>query len=129
MLISYIFFSVIRILFIPNLTFISFALSVVTCSINIFSIPVYINQKYYSYLCYRYSSLRLIDIPGLTKSLPLTTESFRNHVQQSCNEAARTIQMDWVPACVKIISDRREEVEALMPDDEVKLATKYLLHM
>ena len=71
-------------------------------------------------ISFRYSDLRLVDIPGITKSLPLTIEIFSKRVQESSEKAARLLQTEWVPACVKIISDKRQEIEALMPDDEVR---------
>lgn len=27
----------------------------------------------------------------------------------------------WIPSCVKIISDRRDDIEEWMPEDEVKI--------
>jgi hypothetical protein len=72
-------------------------------------------------ICFRYSDLRLIDIPGIKASLPMTIEQLLQHVEQSCENSASILRDKWIPSCVKIISDRRDDVEAVMSENEVGL--------
>ena len=69
----------------------------------------------------RFADFRLIDLPGLLDCLPLSTAELTRHVQKSSQEGARFLENVWVPACVEIISQRRDEVEAWMPGDEVRV--------
>ena len=69
---------------------------------------------------FRFADFRLIDLPGLRECLPLTTTELRKHVQQSSEEGAKFLTKKWIPACVEIVSNRREDIESWMPGEEVK---------
>lgn len=69
---------------------------------------------------FRFADFRLIDLPGLRECLPLTTTELRKHVQQSSEEGAKFLTEKWIPACVEIVSNRREDIESWMPGEEVK---------
>lgn len=68
---------------------------------------------------YSYSDLRLIDIPSLKRSLPLTITELRKNAHKATQQGVRTLLDMWIPSCVKIISDRRDDIEEWMPEDEV----------
>jgi len=70
-------------------------------------------------LDYSYSDLRLIDIPSLKRSLPLTITELRKNAHKATQHGVRTLLDKWIPTCVKIISDRRDDIEEWMPEDEV----------
>lgn len=76
-------------------------------------------EPYLSLFVCSYSDLRLIDIPGLEGSLPLTITDLRKNAHKATQHGVRTLLETWVPSCVKIISDRRDEIEQWMPEDEV----------
>jgi len=63
--------------------------------------------------------LRLIDIPSLKRSFPLTTTELRKNAHKATQQGVRTLLDKWIPSCVKIISDRRDDIEEWMPEDEV----------
>lgn len=52
-------------------------------------------------------------------ALPLTKDQLKQHVQQSCERGASILRHEWIPSCVKIISDRRDDVEDVMSEIEV----------
>jgi len=66
-----------------------------------------------------FSDLRLIDIPSLKRSLPLTITELRKNAHKATQQGVRTLLDKWIPSCVKIISDRRDDIEEWMPEDEV----------
>lgn len=74
----------------------------------------------------RYSDLRLIDIPSLKESLPLTILDLKKNVHKATQQRVKRLMEMWIPSCVKIISDRRDYIEECMPEDEVIL--KHLVH-
>jgi hypothetical protein len=51
----------------------------------------------------------------------MTIEQLLQHVEQSCENSASILRDKWIPSCVKIISDRRDDVEAVMSENEVGL--------
>lgn len=70
-------------------------------------------------LTFRYSELRLIDIGSLKDSFPLTITDLKKNVFKATQQGVKTLQEMWIPSCVKLISDRRDEIEVCMPDVEV----------
>lgn len=68
-----------------------------------------------------YSDLRLIDIQSLKESLPLTITELRKNTHKATKKGIKRLLDGWIPSCVKIISDRRDDIEEWMPEDEVKI--------
>ena len=68
-----------------------------------------------------YSDLRLIDIQSLKESLPLTITELRKNTHKATQKGIKRLLDGWIPSCVKIISDRRDDIEEWMPEDEVKI--------
>ncbi|XP_048589777.1 dynein axonemal heavy chain 3-like isoform X2 [Nematostella vectensis] len=66
----------------------------------------------------QFSKLRLIDIAGLQSSLPLRVEDLYRHVQDTCSQGSHRLKEEWIPECVRIISEARDEIEDIMPDTE-----------
>ena len=65
--------------------------------------------------------MRLIDIPGLRSRAPVLMDDFREHVIASSAAGRKTLLENWMVEVCDIISERRETVEQLMPEnDEVK---------
>lgn len=50
----------------------------------------------------------------------MTVEQLLQHVNQSCEDGASILRNKWIPSCVKIISDNRDDVEVVMPEGEVR---------
>ena len=71
--------------------------------------------------------MRLIDIPSLKRSFPLTITELRKNAHKATQQGVRTLLDKWIPSCVKIISDRRDDIEEWMPEDEVKVGQSSLL--
>lgn len=69
----------------------------------------------------RYSELRLIDIASLKESLPLTITDLKKNAYKATQHGVKRLMETWIPSCVKIISDRREDIEEYMPEEEVIL--------
>ena len=67
----------------------------------------------------RYSELRLIDIPSLKESLPLTIIDLKKNAYKATQQGVKRLMEKWIPSCVKVISDRRDDIEECMPEDEV----------
>ena len=73
----------------------------------------------HSFSC-RYGSLRLIDIPGVRASAPITMQEFKDHVIASSSSGRDVLLKQWMSEACDLISDLRDDVEALMPmDNEV----------
>ena len=68
---------------------------------------------------FRYSDFRLINVEELVLSMPLTMVEFSRLVSESSSKAVQHLKEVWIPTCAKLISDKRENVEAWMPQDEV----------
>lgn len=51
----------------------------------------------------------------------MTVEQLLQHVNQSCEDGASILRNKWIPSCVKIISDNRDDVEVVMPEGEVRV--------
>ncbi|XP_068702145.1 dynein axonemal heavy chain 3-like [Montipora foliosa] len=66
----------------------------------------------------QYSELRLIDIPRLTESFPLTLNDLKKSSFKATHQGVKRLKEMWIPSCAKIISDRRDEIEVCMPEDE-----------
>ena len=79
----------------------------------------YVIADSWSSHCFRYSGLRLINIGHLKASLPLTIAELKTHVHKASQEGVKTLLETWLPACVKIISEKRDEIEECMPEEEV----------
>ena len=69
----------------------------------------------------RYSEVRLINITSLRKSFPLTIIDLKKNAHKATQQGVKRLLEMWIPSCVKIISDRRDEIEECMPEDEVTL--------
>ena len=67
---------------------------------------------------FRYGKFRLIDIPGLRDIMPVTMETFIDHVKASSKKAAEILNTQWVAECCAIIDDRRDMIEGIMPTDD-----------
>ncbi len=58
--------------------------------------------------------------------MPVTMETFVDHVKKSSSDGASILCKHWVAECCDIIDDQRDEVELLMPeDDPVSLAVGF----
>lgn len=68
---------------------------------------------------FRFSELRLIDIPSLKESLPLTIVDLKKNACKATQQGVKRLVETWIPTCVKVISDRRDAIEECMPEDEV----------
>ena len=68
---------------------------------------------------FRFSELRLIDIPSLKDSLPLTIVDLKKNAYKATQQGVKRLVERWIPTCVKVISDRRDAIEECMPEDEV----------
>lgn len=68
---------------------------------------------------FRFSELRLIDIPSLKDSLPLTIVDLKKNAYKATQQGVKRLVEAWIPTCVKVISDRRDAIEECMPEDEV----------
>lgn len=68
---------------------------------------------------FRFSELRLIDIPSLKDSLPLTIVDLKKNAHKATQQGVKRLVERWIPTCVKVISDRRDAIEECMPEDEV----------
>ncbi|XP_038073730.1 dynein heavy chain 3, axonemal-like isoform X4 [Patiria miniata] len=66
----------------------------------------------------KYSSFRLIDIPGLKEVMPLTMDAFLAHVKASSLKGRQTLLNEWVLECSSIIRSNQDEIERWMPNDE-----------
>lgn len=51
--------------------------------------------------------------------MPLTIAEFSRLVSESSVKAIQHLKEVWIPTCAKLISNKREEVEAWMPENEV----------
>ena len=67
---------------------------------------------------FRYGRFRLIDIPGLRDIMPVTMETFIDHVKASSKKGAEILSTQWVAECCAIIDDRRDMIEGIMPSDD-----------
>ncbi|CAH3192981.1 unnamed protein product, partial [Porites evermanni] len=65
-----------------------------------------------------FSELRLIDIPSLKDSLPLTIVDLKKNAYKATQQGVKRLVETWIPKCVKVISDRRDAIEECMPEDE-----------
>jgi hypothetical protein len=61
----------------------------------------------------------LINVEELVVSMPLTIAELARLVSESSSKAVQHLKEVWIPTCAKLISDKREDVEAWMPQDEV----------
>lgn len=71
-------------------------------------------------VCFRYSDFRLVDIPALQKRIPLTLSSFTHLVKTSSQRGKDVLRNQWIKDCCNIVNDRRDEIEAWMPADQVR---------
>ncbi|KAH3881436.1 hypothetical protein DPMN_005362, partial [Dreissena polymorpha] len=76
----------------------------------------------------KYGTFRLIDIPGLHAVMPVTMETFLQHVQRSTKVGVSHLENDWLPECCGIVDLRREEVEQWMPQDDEVLRQEKMDH-
>ena len=63
--------------------------------------------------------------------MPITMEALLEHVQTYSKSQAEILKNNWLNECANLMSDRRDEIEALMPrpqDDKVGSSeiTKYI---
>ena len=77
----------------------------------------------------RYGDFRLIDIPGLRAIMPVTMETFLEHVSASSKQAAQVLRTQWLPECCRIVDDQRDEVEKWMPEDDSVRCNTQISHL
>ncbi|XP_028407226.1 dynein heavy chain 3, axonemal-like [Dendronephthya gigantea] len=65
-----------------------------------------------------YTEFRLVDIEDLVLHMPLSIAEFSRLVSESSQTAVQHLKEVWIPSCAKLISEKREDVEAWMPQDE-----------
>jgi hypothetical protein len=51
--------------------------------------------------------------------MPFTMTEFARLISESSSTAVKHLKEVWIPTCAKLISDKREEVESWMPENEV----------
>jgi hypothetical protein len=51
--------------------------------------------------------------------MPFTMTEFARLISESSSTAVKHLNEVWIPTCAKLISDKREEVESWMPENEV----------
>ena len=68
--------------------------------------------------------MRLVDIGSLKDAFPLTITDLKKNVFKATQQGVKILQEMWIPSCVKLISDRRDEIEVCMPDVEVILSSQ-----
>ena len=71
--------------------------------------------------CNRYGKLRLIDLPKLQESMPLTMSDFMDHVSQSSEHCKSILAKKWMPECCDLIMSRKDTIEQDILDDSVSL--------
>ena len=73
----------------------------------------------------------MCDIPDLNAKAPLTVTEFLENVKVSCDKGHALLKEVWLAECGTIVADLREDIESLMPEDEVsyrKIWTFLLKH-
>ena len=78
-----------------------------------------ISEAHIHLLNFRYTEFRLVDIEDLVFHMPLSIAEFSRLVSESSQKAVQHLKEVWIPSCAKLISEKREDVEAWMPQDEV----------
>ena len=68
---------------------------------------------------FRYSEFRLINVEQLVVNMPLTIAEFARLISQSSTTAVQHLKDVWIPECARLISNKREDVESWMPQNEV----------
>ena len=61
----------------------------------------------------------MIDIKLLTESMPLTLPQFEELLKNGCAKSKEILSESWVFQCAKIVNDRKDQLEQMMPATEV----------
>ncbi|CAH1783206.1 unnamed protein product, partial [Owenia fusiformis] len=76
----------------------------------------------------KYGTFRLIDIPGLKKIMPITMESFLEHVSNSSHHGAKILKEEWLVECCDIIDEWRDNLEEWMPNGDQQCRIQKMDH-
>ena len=60
-------------------------------------------------------------------SMPLSMKDFQELVKKCCSESREHLESTWVAQCANIISNKRETIEACMPQVEVSCKITQIL--
>ena len=63
----------------------------------------------------------MINVKQLSESMPLTLQHLEELIQQGCAKSREILSETWVFQCAKLIGDRRDVVEEMMPNNEVSV--------
>lgn len=63
----------------------------------------------------------MCDIPDLTAKSPLTVDGLLEHIKLSCEKGRAMLKETWLVECATIVGDLKEDIENMMPVDEVRL--------
>ncbi|XP_032809855.2 dynein axonemal heavy chain 3-like isoform X2 [Petromyzon marinus] len=77
----------------------------------------------------RYAGFRLVDVPALRNSMPLTLPALEEHVRRCSRERADALCCSWLVESRDSVSRTRDAVEAWMPQDDEVLRTKRMDHL
>ena len=69
---------------------------------------------------HRYGLFRLIDIQGLRQIMPVTLETFYEHVLKSSKLGAEILEREWLHECCTVVDRFRDDIEEMMPKDQVR---------
>ena len=61
----------------------------------------------------------MVDIKLLSESMPLALSEFEDHVKNDCTRSKEILSETWVFQCAKIVNERKEQLEQMMPNIEV----------
>ena len=60
----------------------------------------------------------MVDITLLMESMPLTLPQFEELVKSGCAKSKEILSESWVFQCAKIVNDRKDQLEQMMPTTE-----------
>lgn len=61
----------------------------------------------------------MVDIKLLTESIPLSPQQFEELVRDGCSKSKEILSESWVFQCARIVNDRKDQLEQVMPNIEV----------
>nr|XP_054750956.1 dynein axonemal heavy chain 3-like isoform X12 [Lytechinus pictus] len=64
----------------------------------------------------QYAHLRMLDRPGIEEIMPLTPETFLDHIKNTTKQTREILINDWLEECANMIDDERDEIERWMPE-------------
>ena len=80
---------------------------------------VFACNNYISIAFVRYEKLRLLDLPGLRKALPVSLDSFVKYTQATCQQAKHILSQQWIKECCNIVNDYRDCIEDDIHSDKM----------